>query len=100
MTPEQLNAIIDERVKIVTAGGTKAWLLGAVKSVTVWWTSILGGIIAAWPEIRALLEESVFPMMSEEAKSRWARIFGATVAIVGIIIRHLTTQSLTEKGTK
>ena len=99
MTPDELNAIIDERAKVVTAQGDwKAWLAGAAKSMTIWWTAALGTIIAAWPEIRALLEESVFPLLSDEAKTRWARIFGTAVAVIGIIIRNRTTQSLIEKG--
>jgi hypothetical protein len=104
MTEAELQEIIDARVAAALAKqpetGLKPWLLGAVKSLTIWWTAALGTIIAAWPEIKALLEESVFPAMSEEAKTRWARIFGIVVAVIGIIIRNRTTQSLKEKGTK
>ena len=99
-----LDAIIDQRVAAALAArprsDTAAWLLGAAKSMTVYWSAALGVVIAAWPEIQAMLEEQVLPLLSEEARQRWVRIFGIAVAVVVILIRQRTKTSLVAKGTK
>jgi len=99
-----LDAIIDQRVAAALAvkprSDTTAWLLGAAKSMTVYWSAGLGVVIAAWPEIQAMLEEQVLPLLSEEARQRWVRVFGIAVAVVGILIRQRTKTSLVAKGTK
>jgi hypothetical protein len=103
MTEAELDDLIAAKVGAILATRPRsdiaAWLLGAAKSATVYWSAALGVIIASWPEIQAILEEQVFPLLSEEARQRWVRIFGVAVAVVGILIRQRTKTSLVSKGT-
>lgn len=104
MTEAELDALITAKVAAAIAKAPRsdvsAWLLGAAKSLTIYWSAALGVIIAAWPEIQAELEESVFPLLSEDARARWVRVFGIGVVVVGILIRQKTKTSLIAKGTK
>lgn len=104
MTEAELDALIAAKVAAALAASPRsnavAWLIGAARSATVYWSAGLGVLIASWPEIQAILEESVFPLLSEDARARWVRVFGIVVAVGGILIRQKTKTSLIAKGTK
>lgn len=70
----------------------KVWILGAVKSFTVWLGVILFGLPDIWP----LIASDVSAILGEDASSKMTRIMGILV----ILFRMKTSQSLPIKGGK
>lgn len=71
----------------------KAWLHGAVRSLTVWFSIILASLPDVLPLVQANFE-TLKPFIPDVLESRWLNV----IALVILLLRMRTTVSLADKG--
>ena len=72
----------------------KYWIIGALKSLTVWVNSLAGTLVIFLPELKEALPE-LAPHLGPETY-KWLAL---VVIVSNLVLRAKTSKSLAEKGT-
>jgi hypothetical protein len=93
-----LNEVLDARES--RQGTLQLWLLGALKSWTIWASGAVGTFIELWPTIYATLQEQWPATFTAEGVHGLPPGTGAVITVIFIMLRQKTKTSLVEKGKK